>query len=63
MSKMREGPAKVALKQKALRMLKQKKMYESQQEQLMQQSFNMDQTLFATESLQDTFTTVRIKES
>ena len=58
MAKMREGPAKTAIKQRALRILKQKKMYENQQDQLMQQSFNMDQTLFATESLRDTMTTV-----
>ena len=30
MSKMREGPGKNAVKQKALRVLKQKKQYESQ---------------------------------
>ena len=43
MSKMREGPGKNAVKQKALRVLKQKKQYESQSENLRSQSFNMEQ--------------------
>ena len=34
MSKMREGPGKNAVKQKALRVLKQKKQYESQVERI-----------------------------
>ena len=58
MSKMREGPAKNAVKQKALRVLKQKKQYESQVEGLRNQAFNMEQTNFATQSLKDTKTTV-----
>ena len=43
MSKMREGPAKNAVKQKALRVLKQKKQYEGQSDNLRNQSFNMEQ--------------------
>merc|ERR1711994_430171 len=58
MSKMREGPAKNAVKQKALRLLKQKKQYESQAESMRNQSFNMEQTLMATQTLKDTKTTV-----
>ncbi len=58
MSKMREGPAKNAVKQKALRVLKQKKQYEGQVEGLRNQAFNMEQTNFATQSLKDTKTTV-----
>lgn len=42
------------VKQKALRVLKQKKTYESQLMNLQQQSFNMEQTSFATQSLKDT---------
>jgi len=38
MAKMRDGPAKNAVKQKALRVLKQKKQYESQSEQLRNQA-------------------------
>ena len=43
MSKMREGPGKNAVKQKALRVLKQKKQYENQADNLRSQSFNMEQ--------------------
>eukprot|EP00164_Ancoracysta_twista_P000776 GFYU01001020.1.p1 GENE.GFYU01001020.1~~GFYU01001020.1.p1 ORF type:complete len:220 (-),score=77.53 GFYU01001020.1:159-818(-) len=58
MKKMRPGPAQNGVKQRALRVLKQKKMYEQQRDQLMQQSFNMGQAQFVTESLKDTVTTV-----
>uniref|UniRef100_A0A1B6IZ16 Charged multivesicular body protein 5 n=1 Tax=Homalodisca liturata TaxID=320908 RepID=A0A1B6IZ16_9HEMI len=58
MVKMREGPAKNNVKQKALRVLKQKKMYESQVDSLRQQAFNMEQTNFATQSLKDTQATI-----
>eukprot|EP01136_Pigoraptor_vietnamica_P039080 Opistho-1_new@109258 len=50
--------AQNALKQRALRVLKQKRMYENQRDQLMQQSFNMEQANFATQTLKDTVTTV-----
>lgn len=65
LSRMREGPSKVKdinlqsiIKQKAMQVLKQKKMYESQKDMLMQQSFNMEQTNFATENLKNTVTTM-----
>lgn len=58
MSKMREGPAKNAVKAKALRILKQKKMYENQLDNLRGQSFNMEQANFAHQALKDTHTTV-----
>ena len=58
MAKMKNGPAKNAVKQKALRLLKQKKQYESQAENMRNQSFNMEQTLMATQTLKDTKTTV-----
>lgn len=58
MSKLRDGPAKNSIKQKAMQILKQKKMYENQRDMLMQQSFNLEQTNFATQSLKDTVTTV-----
>merc|ERR1712213_301164 len=45
-------------KQKALRVLKQKKQYESQSENLRNQAFNMEQTNYATQTLKDTKTTV-----
>ncbi|KAJ3087601.1 hypothetical protein HK102_010688 [Quaeritorhiza haematococci] len=55
---MRPGPAKEAVKQRAMRVLKQKKMYEGQRDTLMAQSFNMEQASMATENLKHTLTTV-----
>lgn len=58
MAKMREGPAKNSVKQRALRILKQKKQYEAQVEGLRNQSFNMEQANYASQSLKDTQSTV-----
>jgi charged multivesicular body protein 5 len=58
MKKMRDGPAKNAVKQKALRVLKQKKVYEAQRENLSNQSFNIEQQNMAIQSVKDTKTTV-----
>jgi len=58
MVKMRDGPAKNAVKAKALRVLKQRKMYETQIDNLRQQAFNMEQANYATQTLKDTQTTV-----
>lgn len=58
MKKMRDGPSKNMVKQKAMRVLKQKRMYENQRDQLMQQSFNIEQQNFAIQSIKDTKTTV-----
>jgi len=58
MSKMRDGPGKNAVKQKALRVLKQKKQYEAQSDNLRNQSFNMEQVNYSTQMLKDTKTTV-----
>lgn len=46
------------VKQKALRVLKQKRMYEQQRDNLAQQSFNMEQANYTIQSLKDTKTTV-----
>jgi hypothetical protein len=46
------------LKQKALRVLRQKKTYEQQYMQLQQQSFNMEQQNYGLQSLKDTQVTV-----
>ncbi|KAJ1901516.1 Vacuolar protein-sorting-associated protein 60 [Kickxella alabastrina] len=59
LSKMREGPGKNTVKQRALRVLQQKKMYESQRDQLMQQSFNMESAVFATENIKNTMSTMQ----
>ncbi|PAV85434.1 hypothetical protein WR25_07875 [Diploscapter pachys] len=58
MAKMREGPSKNLVKQKALRVLKQKRMYENQRGQLDQQVFNMDQSNFALQGMKDNQVTV-----
>lgn len=59
MKKLRpNSPAHNAIKSRAMRVLKQKKMYETQREQLYGQQFNMEQASFATQSMQDTVTTV-----
>jgi charged multivesicular body protein 5 len=46
------------VKQRALRVLKQKKLYEGQLEGIRNQSFNMEQTNFGIQQLKDTKTTV-----
>ena len=46
------------VKQKALRVLKQKKLYEGQLEGLQNQSFNMEQANLGPQQLEDTKTTV-----
>ena len=46
------------VKQRAMRVLKQKKMYENQLEGLRNQSFNMEQANFGLQQLKDTKTTV-----
>ncbi|MEE6465407.1 hypothetical protein FKM82_006548 [Ascaphus truei] len=55
---MREGPSKNMVKQKAMRVLKQKRMYEGQRDNLTQQSFNMEQANYTIQTLKDTKTTV-----
>ncbi|CAM6098626.1 unnamed protein product [Calypogeia fissa] len=49
----RPGPAQEAVKARAMRILKQKKMLEGQRDQLYNQTFNLEQVSFATEGLRD----------
>ncbi|KAJ3741511.1 Snf7 family [Lentinula detonsa] len=58
MSKMRNGPGKNAIQQRALRTLKQKRLYESQLAQLAQQTFNMENAALTTENMRNTMATV-----
>ncbi|MBA0866479.1 hypothetical protein Goshw_021434 [Gossypium schwendimanii] len=51
--KTRPGPAQEALKSRAMRVLKQKRMYEGQRDMLYNQTFNLDQVSFASEGLKD----------
>ena len=52
------SPNQRAIEQRALRVLRQKKMYESQLAQLSQQTFNMESAAIATENLRNTMATV-----
>jgi len=58
MAKLRNGPGKNAVQERALRTLRQKKMYEAQLAQLMQQSFNMESASLTTENLRNAMVTV-----
>jgi charged multivesicular body protein 5 len=60
LSKMRDGPGKTALKQKALKVLQRRKMYEGQRDQLEQQSWNLQQAGMMTDNLKNVMTTVDV---
>ncbi|KAI5956846.1 VPS60 [Candida jiufengensis] len=57
-SRMRDGPGKSALKQKALKLLRQRKQIEGQKDQLENQSWNMSQASMTTDNLQNTMVTI-----
>ncbi|KAF2651028.1 charged multivesicular body protein-like protein 5 [Lophiostoma macrostomum CBS 122681] len=58
LTRMRDGPGKTAIKQKALKVLQQRKMYEGQRSQLQSQSWNMEQAGMMQDNLKNTMTTV-----
>ncbi|KAK5174259.1 Vacuolar protein-sorting-associated protein 60 [Saxophila tyrrhenica] len=58
LSRMRDGPGKNAIKQKAIKVLQQRKMYESQKDQLQSQSWNMEQAGMMQDNLKNTMATV-----
>ncbi|KAF1939444.1 charged multivesicular body protein-like protein 5 [Clathrospora elynae] len=58
LSKMRDGPGKTAIKQKALKVLQQRKQYEAQRDQLQSQSWNMEQAGMMQDNLKNTMTTI-----
>ncbi|XP_075485179.1 vacuolar protein sorting-associated protein 60.1-like [Primulina tabacum] len=51
--KTRPGPAQEAVKARATRVLKQKRMYEGQRDMLFNQTFNLDQVAFAADGIKD----------
>jgi charged multivesicular body protein 5 len=53
-----KGPTEASLKKRALDTLKRKKMYEGQRDQLSSQSFNVERTVFAIDTVKDTQTQV-----
>ncbi|CDM36625.1 hypothetical protein DTO013E5_4587 [Penicillium roqueforti] len=57
-AKMRDGPGKTALRQKALKVLQRRKQYEAQRDQLSQQSWNMEQAGMMQDNLKNVMTTV-----
>ncbi|GMI70090.1 hypothetical protein like AT3G10640 [Hibiscus trionum] len=61
--KTRPGPAQEAIKARAMRILKQKRMYEGQRDMLYNQTFNLDQVSFAAEGLKDAQQTVSALKS
>ena len=54
-----KGPAQTRIKQRALHLLKQKKMYESQRGMTENQQFNFQQTTFALDTAKDNINQVR----
>merc|ERR1712141_184329 len=60
---MRPGPTKKQVQQKAIRVLKQKKLLENQRENMANTSFNMDQTNFTIQSLKDTQVTMSVMKN
>ena len=58
LARMRDGPGKNAIKQKAIKVLQQRKMYEGQKDQLQQQSWNMEQAGMMQDNLKNTMATV-----
>ncbi|KAK8509476.1 hypothetical protein V6N12_001483 [Hibiscus sabdariffa] len=61
--KTRPGPAQEAIKARAMRILKQKRMYEGQRDMLYNQTFNLDQVSFAAEGLKDAQQTMSVLKS
>ncbi|KAL9402869.1 hypothetical protein Peur_006718 [Populus x canadensis] len=59
----RPGPAQEAVKSRAMRVLKQKRMYEGQRDMLYNQTFNLDQVAFASEGIKDAQQTVSALKS
>lgn len=62
-SRMRDGPGKLALKQKALKLLRQRKQIEAQKDQLENQLWNMTQASMTTDNLKNTVITMDAMKS
>lgn len=58
LSKMREGPGKAAIKQKALKVLQKRKAYEAEKEKLESQVWNMEQAQGMQDNLKNVMTQV-----
>lgn len=62
-SRMKDGPGKLALKQKALKLLRQRKQIEAQKDQLENQLWNMTQASMTTDNLKNTVITMDAMKS
>jgi charged multivesicular body protein 5 len=58
LKKMRDGPGKTAIKQKALKVLQRRKQYEAQRDQLQSQVWNMEQAQTMQDNLSNTMVTI-----
>ncbi|ODQ81876.1 hypothetical protein BABINDRAFT_179433 [Babjeviella inositovora NRRL Y-12698] len=58
LAKMRDGPGKLALKARAMKLLKQRKQIETQKDQLESQAWNMSQASMTTDNLKNTMITI-----
>lgn len=58
LAKMREGPAKQSVKQRAMGLLRQRKQIEAQKDQLEQHAWNMSNAQMTTDNLKSTLATV-----
>lgn len=58
LARMKPGPAKKSLQTRAIRCLQQKKIYEGQRDQLMNQQLNIDRAAFAVTNIKETTVTV-----
>lgn len=63
MANMREGAGKNAIKQRALKLLRQRRQIEAQKDQLEAQSWNMEQATMTQDSLRNTMATVDAMKS
>lgn len=61
--KARPGPAQQAAQQRAMGVLRQKKLYEQQRDQLYTQQFNLDSAAFTMESMKDNVQTVQAMQA
>ncbi|KAI7981512.1 Vacuolar protein sorting-associated protein 60.1 [Camellia lanceoleosa] len=61
--KTRPGPAQEAVKARAMRVLKQKRMYEGQLDMLYNQTLNLNQVAFAAEGIKDAQQTISLKSA
>lgn len=58
LANMREGPGKQAIKQRALKVLRQRKQVEAQKDQLESQTWNMEQASMTQDNLRNTMVTI-----